>query len=213
MAGGDNVIRAFTAEQVVRLTGLSKRQLAEWDRIGFFAPQYAVEDRRSHFSRIYSFKDVVGLRTISLLRGGYAVPLKHLKEVAAELSKRMATWADVRLYVWNRQVCWDDPETGKPIGVTSGQYALLEISDIMTEMRQEAERLNRRDQSEIGKIERHRYVAHNAAVVAGTRIRVSTIMRFVEAGYTASAIVAEFPSLTEADVEGVIRQQKSGAAA
>ena len=55
-----NIISAFSADQVVKLTGLTIRQLAYWDDLGFFSPQYAADDRRSPYSRIYSFKDVVG---------------------------------------------------------------------------------------------------------------------------------------------------------
>jgi hypothetical protein len=49
-----NITSAFTADQVVRLTGLSMGQLAYWDKLGFFQPQYAAEDRKSPYSRIYS---------------------------------------------------------------------------------------------------------------------------------------------------------------
>jgi uncharacterized protein (DUF433 family) len=213
MADDLDVIKAFTADQVARLTGLSKAQLAEWDRQGFFAPQYAAENRRSPYSRIYSFKDVVGLRIISLLCGGYAVPVWHLKEVAPELARRQATWADVRLYVWKKRVHWDDPITGKPIGVTDGQFALLAVADVMTEMREQAQKLARRDDSEIGKIERHRYVAHNAPVIAGTRIRVSTIREFLEASYSVEQIISEFPALTPDDIKAVQALPKNGIAA
>ena len=66
-----NIISAFSADQVVKLTGLKIRQLAYWDSLGFFQPQYAAEDRRSPYSRIYSFKDVVALRTLSVLKSEY----------------------------------------------------------------------------------------------------------------------------------------------
>ena len=62
------VIRAFSAENVSRLTGLSMSQLIDWDRIGFFRPEHASENRREAYSRIYSFQDVVGLRTLAVLR-------------------------------------------------------------------------------------------------------------------------------------------------
>ena len=213
MASADNVIRAFTADQVVRLTGLSKAQLATWDREGFFAPQYASEDRRAPYSRIYSFKDVVGLRTISLLRSSYSVPLWHLKEVADKLASRAATWADVRLYVWKKRVHWDDPVTGKPIGVADGQFALLAVADVMTDMRREAQELSYRDASDVGRIDRHRYVAHNALVIAGTRVRVLTIRQFLDAGYSTQQILNEFPCLKEADIEAVRNHPKSDLAA
>jgi len=81
-----SVISAFSADQVVRLTGLTMRQLAYWDDLGFFQPQYAAEDRRSPYSRIYSFKDVVGLRTLSVLKNTYRCSLPHLQQVARKLA-------------------------------------------------------------------------------------------------------------------------------
>ena len=63
-----SVIRAFSADHAVRLTGLSMRQLRYWDDTGFFRHRYASEDRRSPYGRVYSFRDIVGLRTLSVLR-------------------------------------------------------------------------------------------------------------------------------------------------
>ena len=82
-----NVMSAFSADQVVKLTNLTIRQLAYWDNLGFFMPQYAADDRRSPYSRIYSFKDVVGLRTLSVLKRIYKCTLPHLREVAKRLSE------------------------------------------------------------------------------------------------------------------------------
>jgi uncharacterized protein (DUF433 family) len=209
-----NIISAFSADQVVRLTGLSMRQLAYWDELGFFQPQYASGDRRSPYSRIYSFKDVVGLRTLSILRNKYKCSLPHLRDVAEKLSAYSKTpWADLTLYVLKQKVQFDDPETGRTRGVVDGQYALLPISSIIEDVRKEAARLRERAPEQIGVIEKRRYVAHNAAVISGTRISVSTILRFIEAGYSTADILKEYPSLTEADVEAAKRHGASGLAA
>lgn len=42
-------------------------------------------------------------------------------------------------------------------------------------------------------------------MIAGTRVRVSTIRRFLEAGYSTAEILKEYPTLTEADVEAAVR--------
>jgi DNA-binding transcriptional MerR regulator len=64
----ERVIRAFTEEQVVRLTALSQRQLRYWDRTGFFRPAFSEENRRVAYNRVYSFKDVCALRMIAARR-------------------------------------------------------------------------------------------------------------------------------------------------
>jgi uncharacterized protein (DUF433 family) len=209
-----NVISAFSADQVTKLTGLTMRQLAYWDKLGFFQPQYAADDRRSPYSRIYSFKDVVGLRTLSVLKSTYKCSLPHLQEVARKLVAYSKTpWADLTLYVWKRKVQFSEPETGKTRGVLDGQYTLLPIRSVIEDVRRDAEALRRRQPAQVGKIERHRYVSHHADVIAGTRIKVATIRRFIEAGYSTADILKEYPSLTEADIKAVKRRRTSGLAA
>src|SRR5215211_7782715 len=126
-----NITSAFSADQVVRLTGLSMRQLAYWDKLGFFQPQYAAEDRKTPYSRIYSFKDVVGLRTLAILKTKYKCSLSHLQTVARELSSySTAPWAEITLYVLKKRVQFKEPETGRVRGVVDGQYALLPIASV-----------------------------------------------------------------------------------
>jgi len=209
-----NVISAFSADQVVKLTGLTIRQLSYWDSLKFFQPQYASEDRRSPYSRIYSFKDVVGLRTLSILKSKYKCSLPHLREVAQELSIYSKTpWADLTLYVLKKRVYFNEPETGRTRGVIDGQYSLLPISSVMEDVRKDAEQLRRRAPEQIGQVEKRKYISHQAEVISGTRIRVATILHFLEAGYSTAAILREYPSLTEADVEAAKRHGRDGLAA
>ena len=209
-----NVISAFSADQVVTLTRLTIRQLSYWDNLGFFQPQYAAEDRRSPYSRIYSFKDVVGLRTLSVLKTKYKCSLPHLREVAGELSSYSKTpWADLTLYVLKKRVYFNEPETGRQREVAGGQYALLPIKSVMEEVRRDADLLGRRAPEQIGQIEKRKYISHQAEVISGTRIRVATILHFLEAGYSTAAILREYPSLTEADIEAAKRHGRSGIAA
>lgn len=209
-----NVVSAFTADQVVKLTALTMRQLAYWDALGFFQPAYAAEDRKSPYSRIYSFTDVVGLKTLSILKNRYKCSLPHLREVAKELSAFSQTpWANVTLYVWKRKVYFKEPETGRVRGVVDGQYALLPIRSVIEDVERDAERLRERTHSQIGHIEKHRYISHQANVFSGTRIRVATIQRFLEAGYSTADIIKEYPGLTEADIEAAKRHGKFGHAA
>lgn len=210
MVGGDNVIRAFSAGHVVRLTGLTKRQLTYWDKTGFFAPQYAFENRRSPYSRIYSFRDVVGLRIVSVLRNKFDVPLQHLRKVAKVLSgKDYAFWGREILYVVNGEVAFHEPETGRVRGVVSEQFVEeLPLEKVIGDVAEEAARLKQRSPEQIGKVERHLHVAHYAWVLAGTRIRTGAIKRFKDEGYSVKAILREYPSLTKADVVAALTHEE-----
>ena len=81
-----SVIAAFSEDQVQGLTGLTKGRLRYWAKTGFFRPSYAEDNPRLAFSRFYSFKDVVALRTLEILRVQNGVPLQHLRKVADKLS-------------------------------------------------------------------------------------------------------------------------------
>src|SRR5262249_7849130 len=118
----DNIVTAFSAEQVERLTGLSKARLLYWDRIGFFAPSYADDNRRSPYSRIYSFRDVVGLRTLYRLTADFHCSLQHLRKVAETLSHLANDlWSSQVLYVLDRKVVFEETGTGRLREVLSGQ--------------------------------------------------------------------------------------------
>ena len=110
MLDAGNVIAAFSEEQVQRLTGLTASQLRYWDRTGFFVPSQAEENRRVAYSRIYSFKDLVALRVIYVLRNQYRVPLQHLRKVAEKLHHLADDkWLATTLYVLNRKVVFEEP--------------------------------------------------------------------------------------------------------
>jgi uncharacterized protein (DUF433 family) len=198
---------AFGAEHVSRVTSLSLRQLAYWDDTGFFKPRYASENRRSPYSRVYSFRDVVGLRTLATLRKGYRVPLQELRTVAAWLAHRgTEIWASTTFYVLGRHVFYDDPDTGQRMsGRSPGQSALkLPMQRVFSEARDEVDKLRRRSDDQYGKISRNRYVVHNAAVLAGTRVPTSAVWNLHTAGYDNNAIIREYPVLTSEDIEAAL---------
>jgi uncharacterized protein (DUF433 family) len=201
-----DVIHAFTADHVERLTGLSTSQLRDWDRTGFFAPTFAFENRRSPYSRVYSFKDVVGLKTLSILRKTHRVPMAHLREVARALSAVSgAPFADLKLYVVNREVHVTDPDTAALLGIASGQAAMpLLLKDVWNDVRREAAALKERSAKQIGQVERHRFRIHDTPAVAGTRIPVSAIKSLSEDGYSCEQILAEYPLLTARDVRAAL---------
>ncbi len=172
---------------------------------GFFAPHYADDNRKSPYSRIYSFKDVVGLRTISELRGRHGVSFPELRRVAGELSRYTQTpWSDIKLWVWNRKVHFTEPETGRDREVVGKQYVLFPLVEVERDVANSVAEMRKRSADDLGRFERHRYVAHNALVIAGTRIPVRAIKSFADAGFSTQQIIQEYPSLTHEDIEAAI---------
>lgn len=207
------VIQAFSEEHVSRLTGLTVRQLRHWDSSGFFTPSFAEENRKAAFSRVYSFLDIASLRVLGTLRK-QEVSLQHLRQVSEKLSHLGAErWTKTTLYVLKKRVVFVEPETEQPREVVSGQYTFsLRLMDVVDDVQKDIDALRRRDDAMIGKIERNRWVAHNAYVIAGTRIPVSAIKDFHEAGYDVQKIQREYPDLTPKDIEAALAHKEEEAA-
>jgi DNA-binding transcriptional MerR regulator/uncharacterized protein (DUF433 family) len=205
-----SIVAAFSEEQVERLTGLTKAQLRYWDRTGFFAPHFVDENRRRIFSRLYSFKDIVALRTLGMLRNEYHVPLQHLRKVAQKLSCLADDlWTKTKLYVLNRRVIFHDPQTDLPREIVSNQYVIgILLKTIISDAKKDVDKIQRRAPEKIGQVERSRYINRNKWVVGGTRIPTTAIRHFKEAGYTIAQIIAEYPDLKPRDVKAALRHEE-----
>jgi uncharacterized protein (DUF433 family) len=205
-------IVAFAVDHVRRLTGLSLRQIRYWDDTGFVSPTLVDGHRKRAFGRIYSFRDLVGLRTIAILRKQHRIPLQELRRVGEWLRRHHESpWSTLRFAIAGKKVVFFDPATRvatEPRG--EGQRVLdIALEPIANEMRQAADRLRERQSNQIGQIVRNRYVIHNAWTLAGTRIPTTAIWNFHEAGYTTAAILAEYPRLTARDVAAAIEFEQN----
>lgn len=202
-----NVILAFTVDQVRKLTGLSARQLRYWDDTCFFTPALASEKGRP-FGRVYSFQDVIWLRTVAILNKQHGIDLRKLRPVVTWLrSHPEETWSTLRFYVAGSQLYFDDRDLDVRLSTGSLSQAVIPIDmqPIISAAESEAKRLVQRDASEIGQIVQKRNVSHNYPVLAGTRVRTEAIWNFHEAGYGTAEILRQYPRLQPQDIEEAIR--------
>lgn len=202
------VIAALSEDHICKITNLSKGQLRAWDKRGFFVPRYAYDDRRSAYSRIYSFKDAVGLKTIATLRFEYKIGIPKLVVVAKQLKEKgFEHWADTKLYVVKKEVNFVHPNSEKLESLSDGQYSMLSIIDVIRDVKEKIEEIKRRPDALKGSVERNRFVGRNAWVVSGTRIPTSTIRRYADAGFSAKEIISEYPSLTVEDIKAALEHE------
>jgi uncharacterized protein (DUF433 family) len=207
-------ILAFTGQQVTRLTGLSQRVLRYWEQTGVYWASYIDDRPRVPFRRIYSFRDVVSLRTLAMLRKEHRVKLDDLRQAGAFLREtypeRSDPWAELRFGVVNRRVVFRDPTTGLwRTPMWAGQTVLpIDVEGIARATEQEAARFAARRPVDIGKIVRNRYVLGNAWHLAGTRIPTQAIWHFHEDGADIGAIRRAYPDLTDADIEAAIDHER-----
>jgi uncharacterized protein (DUF433 family)/DNA-binding transcriptional MerR regulator len=197
-------IVALDQDKVVRLVGVPKSTLNDWERKGVFRPSYVDPNPRTPYRRIYSFRDIVSLRALAQIRRQLGVPLAEIRKAGEYLSRFYESpWSELRFGVIDRRLVFRDPETGSWIG-TDGQGVLeLNMRGIPREVEQGLPDVMKRDQGTVGQIARHRYVNHNRPTIAGTRILVSTIVDMIESGASEETILREYPSLTAEDIREV----------
>ncbi len=201
----ESVVFAFSADNVIRLTGLTKNQLSYWDKLDFFSPQYASDNRKSPYSRVYSFRDVVGLRTLSLLRNKHKISFQKLRTFAEDLAiYDSSLWATSQVYLLGKELYVGQPD-GKFAENKEGQFApVVFLVNVIGEVERGMNELRQRSPKQIGRISKNRFVARNAATIEGTRIPVATIKRYSDAGYSVREILDEYPSLTKSDIRAAL---------
>ncbi len=207
----------FSADQVSRLTGLSKRRLAYWSETDFYKAEHGSQVARAAFGRVYSFVDLVALRTIAVLVMKYNIHLSELRRVAGELSDRRGDWAGLTFYVGGRRVYWRRPEEAQTYGAKPpGQTVIpVAMAKIMRQMETIVARAQKRRKADFGRITHSRLVVQGKRVIAGTRITTEAIWSFYVDGADAAAIIRHYPRLSPEDITAAIKfesehRQKAG---
>ncbi|HQY29724.1 MAG TPA: DUF433 domain-containing protein [Thermomicrobiales bacterium] len=206
-------LTAFTSDAAARLTGLSIRQLHHWDRTGFFNPTYADVNRRRPHSRVYSFVDLVGLRTIAeLLRRKVTWPdLKQVRTFFGNQTGRNSDWAKRSFYVVGRRVYFTHNEAvlaARPIGQPASPE-VLDLGPIVRKIKTGIESLGSRSSADVGRIANDRLILNGADLIAGTRIPTATIFWFHENGYSEGQIHEEFPRISRQDIRAALAHESA----
>ncbi|MDY6860434.1 MAG: DUF433 domain-containing protein [Pseudomonadota bacterium] len=210
MRASVTVISAFTDEQAARLTGLSVQQLRHWDKTDFFKPSLAADNRRSAYSRVYNFQDLVELQVLKRLRKDLGCSLQHLREVKEKLEELgEARWATTTLFVLSKRVVFHDQSEDALYEPVSNQKVFkIPLEVVRSDMREAVSELWSREPETFGEFEKRKGLVYNKEVISGTRVPVKTIRDFIAAGYNNSQIMEEFPSLRRPDIDA-IRNEKA----
>lgn len=203
----DNVLMAFTTDQVSRLAGISRRRLRYWEETGTFQPEYVQTRASGPYRRIYSFEDLVNLRAIARLRVQFDVELGELRRVTTYLQNHPDTpWSELAVRVYDTHLVFRDPATGEWMTASPlGQLVFeLAFEDVRNESEVDARRLMERSPEQYGRIVRSRNIMSNRWVFEGTRIPVDVVTAFLERGYTRTEILAEYPTLVHEDLDAAL---------
>jgi len=201
------ILMAFTAQQAARLANISVRKLRYWEQTDVFRPEYLERRERGPFRRIYTFRDLVSLRTLALLRAQRKLPLPELRRATEYLQRFSASpWTDLGLRIYGKQLAFRNPNTGQwETADARGQLVLtIDMEDVSRESEREARVLMQRMPEHFGRIVRNRYVMSNAWVFSGTRIPIEAVLGLHAAGYSAAAILAQYPTLDGLDIHAAL---------
>jgi DNA-binding transcriptional MerR regulator len=105
------VRQRFTRDEVVRMLGVSRRQLEYWGRLGLIAPQSRWGER------FYDFADLVALETLKRMtaRGVAARRLRRALEALREqLGESTAPISRLRISTNGREIVVSQPWPGGP---------------------------------------------------------------------------------------------------
>lgn len=209
-----DVVLALDIERLSSVVQVPESTLRYWEKTGVFQPSYVDPTPRTPNRRIYSFRDVVSLRALAELRRNLNIKLEDLREAGQYLSEFYeAPWAELRFGVVARRLVFRDPTSQRWRSVQGEVVLPLDLQDLPNEVRRSVAVTMQRGIDQIGKIVQHRNVYHNQPVIAGTRIPVSMIVDYAEAGYSAQEIIREYPQLNVADIEAALAHPSTRRAA
>ncbi len=205
MNAAPDPIIALDSNRVSKLTGIPRITLAYWEQRGVFKASYIDPHPGTPFRRIYSFRDVVSLRALALIRREARVSFKEILKASEYLSQHYdSPWSELKFGLLGDKLVFWDPEHKRWSHATGQELLELNVEGIPEEIKRAIPGTLRRDESNYGVITKNRYVQHNRPIIAGTRIPTSSIWASHEAGYSPQRILEEYPHLELEDVKAAV---------
>ncbi len=199
----DERLLAVPRDAAARIAGLSVRRVDYWADTNLVNP---TSDRRvspGRRVRLYGFVDLLALLVAAELRGR-GISLQHIRQIVAHLQSRgydepltqlrFATIGN-RVYFQHADGTWEGD-------LHADQLVFHQVLNLQP-LRQRISDAARRDEGMVGRVERRRGVLGGKPVLAGTRVPVESVRRYLDAGRTVKDVLQAFPALSRADVEAV----------
>lgn len=202
----------FSVDQTAELTDLNPGLLRRWDNDGVFHPAQAAADTKRPLSRLYSFQDVIVLRTLAQAREA-GVSTHELRKIAKFIEEHPETsWSDTQIYVVGRKVYFSYTDAARerlllasnPLGQQAMPSILtIDLGHVRVDAEHRLQEMIDRSPDQVGQTEQNRFVVGGAEVFAGTRIPVLAVLDLLEAGWDYQELLENFPRLTAADLDAV----------
>ena len=196
----DAQLVALPRDRAAKLAGITERQVDWWARTGVVVP--AIDHRLTPHRavRLYGFADLISLMVAADLRHR-GVSLQAIRAIVNQLKARGfdRPLTELRFAVDGGEVLVQLDDGRWESAHWPGQFVadqVIELQPLVARVRTAASR----DRESIGKIGRRRGMLGGKPVIAGTRVPVATVQRYLADGVGVAEILEAFPQLTRADV-------------
>jgi uncharacterized protein (DUF433 family) len=196
---------AISRRQIQRITGVKLSTVDYWTRTGLVDPEVHSRIRPGTVIRHYGYLDVMALLVIRELRDR-KVSLQNIRSLVGSLRREGFTkpLTEINYAVVGGKVFIQLPSGEWMDGRNPGQGIIQQTLPLAPLRASIRSRLIR--PSELaGRTERRRGALGSKPLVAGTRIPVATLHRYLAAGRTADQIITSFPALTVTDIDAARR--------
>lgn len=196
---------AVPRDVAARIAGLSERQVDYWASTGLVAPSVDTRISPGRRVRLYGFVDLLSLLVAAELKRR-KVSLQHIRSIVRHLGQHgyANPLTQLAFATIGREVYFMHDDGSWEGGLTPDQVVIHEVLHLEP-LRSRITAGVRRDETLSGRVERRRGAMGSKPVLAGTRVPVDTVRRYLDAGRTVEQILESFPALTAADVEAVRR--------
>lgn len=199
----DDVLVA-TREQAARIAGISTRQVDYWTSHELVRPVIDTRLTPGRVIRMFDFRELMALCVAAQLRER-GVSLQHIRAITARVKESDGYKQPLTELTWateGNRVYFQHPDGQWEGGRKPNQTILREVLNLEA-LRLRIRESTRRQREDVGRTERRRGTLGSKEVVAGTRVPVATVRRYLSAGRSPEEVVASFPALEIADVEAI----------
>jgi uncharacterized protein (DUF433 family) len=201
----DERLLAVTRDTAAKIARLSPRQVDYWAKTDLVPASIDADVSAHRHVRLYGFLDLLALAVAAELKQ-CGVSLQHIRQIVRHLKARGydRPLTQLRYATVGRQVYFQSEDGTWEGGVRPDQIVLHEVLNLQLIRDRIAEGIHR-DRAQEGRTERRRGALGGKPVLAGTRIPVDTVRRYILAGRSNADVLEAYPDLAEADIEAVRR--------
>ncbi|WP_326828662.1 DUF433 domain-containing protein [Streptosporangium sp. NBC_01810] len=204
MADANAQLLAIPDKRAAKLAGISIARLRYWEKVGLVVPSIRSRVSARNTVRLYKFGDLIELLVAAQLRTDKEMTLQRIQKIVKKLRARgyAAPLRELPFAVVGDEIYFQHPDGTWEGDLQPYQIVMHRVLNLEP-LRARIGKATERDSDCVGKIVKVRGVHASNPVIAGTRVRVSTVQAFLDAGYDVAGILEEYPSLTTADIEAV----------